>query len=261
MPAALDLRGTKYGRLTAISLDISTGKRLWLFKCDCGNMKLKPASYVRNGTTSSCGCLRKEVTAKNRFKDLTGKKIGRLTVLRALPERTIHKQIQWECLCECGNTTTTTSLSKKNPTKSCGCIKSELASARCSAMKQENPVSRTKEYRKQQKTKRRENPNVVVAERVSRMIALSLQAIGQVKAGRTFEMLGYTPQQLRKHIEMQFLDGMTWDNRSEWEIDHITPISTATTKEDVIALNQLPNLRPLWARLNNQKNSRKHFLI
>lgn len=74
-------------------------------------------------------------------------------------------------------------------------------------------------------------------------------------------MLGYTPAQLREHIERQFLPGMSWENRAKWQVDHITPISTAKTLEDIIALNQLSNLRPLWALNNNQKNNRRQHLI
>jgi len=38
----------------------------------------------------------------NNFQDLTGKKFGKLTVLKMNDER-IHKEIQWECKCDCGN--------------------------------------------------------------------------------------------------------------------------------------------------------------
>jgi hypothetical protein len=31
-----------------------------------------------------------------------------------------------------------------------------------------------------------------------------------------------------------------------WEIDHITPISSAKTEEDIITLNHHTNLRPLF---------------
>ncbi|WP_260443082.1 MULTISPECIES: AP2 domain-containing protein [Listeria] len=59
--------------------------------------------------------------AKNQ--DLTGVKIGRLTVIERLPSR------EWLCYCECGNQyiTTTSHLNRKCGVKSCGCYKSELA--------------------------------------------------------------------------------------------------------------------------------------
>lgn len=232
-----------------------------MFECECGARISKPIAYVRCGKTSSCGCLRKQVTAQSRFKDLTGQKIGRLTVLEALPERTAHKHVQWRCLCECGNTTITTNLGKKNPTRSCGCIRVEQMRKLGASSKQANPISRTSAYKAALKAVKRQRAEVVVAERVSRLLSMALSAVGAVKSGSTFAMLGYTPAELRVHIERQFVVGMTWENRHEWQIDHITPISTAKTKADVIALNQLSNLRPLWSILNNQKKAKRHHLL
>ena len=80
--------------------------------------------------------------------------------------------------------------------------------------------------------------------------------MGSVKGGRSFDMLGYSPSQLARHIERQFTRGMGWHNADRWDIDHIIPISTAKTLEDVIALNQLTNLRPMWREENNAKRAK-----
>lgn len=100
-----------------------------------------------------------------------------------------------------------------------------------------------------------------MAERISRMLCWALSSVGATKRGSTFELLGYTPNELKEHIEKQFLPGMTWENRGDWQIDHIIPISTAETEADVIALNQLANLRPLWATENNKKRARVETLL
>jgi hypothetical protein len=54
---------------------------------------------------------------------------------------------------------------------------------------------------------------------------------------------------------------MGWDNFGKWHIDHIVPISTADTKDDVVRLNQLSNLRPLWREANLAKLDKREFLI
>lgn len=61
---ALDLTGQRFGRLVALQ---DTGKRMepshlhiWLCKCDCGNYTEVNVGDLRNGTTKSCGCWRKE---------------------------------------------------------------------------------------------------------------------------------------------------------------------------------------------------------
>jgi hypothetical protein len=67
-----------------------------------------------------------------RYRDLTGQKFGRLTVVHAagrVPRKhgsRIKQVIQWECLCECGNTTFLISevLTRGN-TRSCGCLLTE----------------------------------------------------------------------------------------------------------------------------------------
>ena len=80
------------------------------------------------------------------------------------------------------------------------------------------------------------------------------------KGQRAFDLLGYSPDVLKRHLEKQFIDGMTWDNYGEWHIDHIIPQSAfyITSAEDIDfkrcwALN---NLRPLWASDNIKKHSK-----
>jgi len=77
------------------------------------------------------------------------------------------------------------------------------------------------------------------------------------KSKSTFDMLGYTVEELKAHLEKQFDDKMSWENYgSYWHIDHKTPISFARTKEDVIRLYQLDNLQPLEAMTNIVKSNK-----
>jgi hypothetical protein len=45
------------------------------------------------------------------------------------------------------------------------------------------------------------------------------------KQNKTFEIVGEHPEIVKKHIENQFKDGMSWENygHSGWHIDHIIP--------------------------------------
>mgnify|MGYP000913227399 CR=1 FL=1 len=256
MPAFIDISGVKFGRLTALhSNRTSTGVK-WTFRCDCGVEKVLNAALVKAGNTRSCGCLRREITAAARFRDLKGQRFGRLVVLDRLPERSPHKHSRWRCLCDCGQETVTTTLGRKFSTHSCGCITRENMAALGRASKLPNPVSRTADYRKNLKRIRREHPHIAMAERVSRLLCWALSSVGAIKRSATFDLLGYTPADLTAHIERLFVDGMNWSNRSLWHIDHIIPISSARTESDVIRLNQLSNLRPLWAIDNLRKGAR-----
>lgn len=99
------------------------------------------------------------------------------------------------------------------------------------------------------------------AKRISKMYRYALKKINFEKKSRTFEALGYKPEEFVAHIEKQFVKGMSWSNMHKWHIDHIVPISTAKTIEEVIALNQLSNLRPLWSKDNMKKNDNIEFLL
>lgn len=82
------------------------------------------------------------------------------------------------------------------------------------------------------------------------------------KAGRRWESLvPYTVDDLRQHIERQFVDGMTWENYgSHWHIDHKIPVAafnfTTTTDIDFLRCWSLENLQPLEARKNRMKSAR-----
>ncbi len=75
-------------------------------------------------------------------------------------------------------------------------------------------------------------------------------------------LIGYTVEQLKKHLEKQFLPGMTWKNygRAGWHIDHIIPVSVFNfnTPEDIDFRRcwALKNLQPLWAFDNISKNNK-----
>jgi hypothetical protein len=60
------------------------------------------------------------------------------------------------------------------------------------------------------------------------------------------QALGASYQAVRKHLESQFISNMNWDNYGiEWEVDHIVPLCTAKTIEEVHQLFYYMNLQPL----------------
>ena len=72
--------------------------------------------------------------------------------------------------------------------------------------------------------------------------------------------LGCSIEDFKKHIEDQFEPGMTWDNWGRidsnkrcWNIDHIKPISLASSEEELKKLVHYTNMRPLWADENIRK--------
>lgn len=61
----IDMRGERYGRLVGVAYSHTPkgGRAQWLFACDCGATTVADGGNVRRGSTASCGCLHREITA------------------------------------------------------------------------------------------------------------------------------------------------------------------------------------------------------
>lgn len=76
------------------------------------------------------------------------------------------------------------------------------------------------------------------------------------KNSKTAEIIGEDITVVKTFIEVQFTEGMTWDNYGEWHIDHIIPLASATTEEELIKLCHYTNLQPLWQEDNLKKGDK-----
>lgn len=90
-----------------------------------------------------------------------------------------------------------------------------------------------------------------------------LKSTGITKNKKTFDIVGCSPPRLKEYIEKKFVDGMSWDNYSfySWHIDHITPLSSAKTEEEIYKLCHYTNLQPLWAKDNLVKSNKPDYLL
>tara|TARA_B100000902_G_C27271509_1_gene896509 strand:+ start:854 stop:1765 length:912 start_codon:yes stop_codon:yes gene_type:complete len=77
-------------------------------------------------------------------------------------------------------------------------------------------------------------------------------------------LIGCSKIFLKVFIENQFYDypgkniKMSWDNRDEWHIDHITPLALLNpeNEEHFQIANHFSNLKPMWAYENLKKSSK-----
>ena len=69
-----------------------------------------------------------------------------------------------------------------------------------------------------------------------------------LKSNKTFDIVGLTPKELSNHLELNFNEGMSWDNYGVygWHIDHIIPLSSAKNEDELYKLCHYTNLQPLW---------------
>lgn len=111
--------------------------------------------------------------------------------------------------------------------------------------------------RNEYKAKRRMHDELfALSERIGHRIRSGFRNNGFIKKSYTEQILGCSCEFFKEYIESQFTEGMSWDNRSEWHLDHIVPISYANTEEEVIRLNHYTNFQPLWAIDNMSKNNK-----
>lgn len=116
MAERIKLEHQIFGKLTVISYE---GNKKYLCKCECGTERLIFSKSLRNGK-SSCGCA--GINCKNRFKDLTNKKFGKLSVVRK-SENLRKKRAYWICQCECGKEVDVRgSHLLSGCIKNCGCV-------------------------------------------------------------------------------------------------------------------------------------------
>ena len=114
--------------------------------CACGRTVVIRADSYLNGNTKSCGCYKKEILSvstrsaagamgglpwtKNTLADMTGKKFGRLTVLRRDTEKKARRAY-WIVRCDCGKECSVSGGGMRDGNiTSCGCYRREAASQR-----------------------------------------------------------------------------------------------------------------------------------
>lgn len=109
--------------------------------------------------------------------------------------------------------------------------------------------------------KKRQNPLYKLKDSVRNRIRTAIKSKGYLKHNKTLHILGCSFEEFKNYIESKFESWMTWNNHGNpkdkilepnktWDIDHVIPISTAKTEEDVIKLNHYTNLQPLCSYFN-----------
>ena len=78
------------------------------------------------------------------------------------------------------------------------------------------------------------------------------EILGQEKSERCMDYVGCSLEDLRKHIETTFTEGMTWENYGNWHIDHKIPCAAFNILDPIEkkACFYYKNLQALWAKDN-----------
>lgn len=104
------------------------------------------------------------------------------------------------------------------------------------------------------------DPIFKLSRNINSLINITFKKRGNIfkKSKRTEEILGCSFEELFNYFESRFESWMTWENKGlyngefnfGWDIDHIIPISSAKSEEDIYRLNHFTNLQPLCSKIN-----------
>lgn len=97
-----------------------------------------------------------------------------------------------------------------------------------------------------------------VSRNLRSLVNNSLRKCGYKKTTRTFEVIGCDYNEFIAYIESKFEPWMNWMNHGKyngdfnfgWDIDHIIPISSAKSLDELHRLNHYTNLQPLCSKTN-----------
>lgn len=107
------------------------------------------------------------------------------------------------------------------------------------------------------KSRKKSDPVYKLKLGIRSLILASFKSNFTTKSKKTIEILGCSFDEFKIHLESQFDDKMNWNNQGTyWHMDHIIPISSAETEEEVYRLNHYTNFQPLYWLDNLKKGSK-----
>lgn len=120
-----------------------------------------------------------------------------------------------------------------------------------------------KQYQKKDYIKRQSDPVLKLKGQVRNMLVNSFKKRGLIKSKKLEEIVKCDIDFLINHLYQTFKNnyGYEWDKKEPVHIDHIIPLATANTEEEVIKLCHYSNLQLLKAKDNLQKNKNLDWVL
>jgi hypothetical protein len=130
--------------------------------------------------------------------------------------------------------------------------------ARTRAERHEYERQRRPQVRERERARLATDAQFLIRKRLGSRLAVALRAVGCRKSYSITKLIGCPLLELKSYLESRFLPGMSWENRSEWHIDHIRPCASfdLTDLEQQRACFHYTNLQPLWAADNHRKGAK-----
>lgn len=117
-----------------------------------------------------------------------------------------------------------------------------------------NNIEKSREWHKNYKRKVRENELTYAKDRIRNMISHSFRRKGYTKSSMTYKILGANYEIVWEHLKKTWFKNYGKEYNDEpFEIDHIIPLATANTKDEIIKLCNYTNLQMLTPEDNLSK--------
>jgi hypothetical protein len=110
--------------------------------------------------------------------------------------------------------------------------------------------------RQKERQRVKNDPQFHMAKRLRAGLNKKLRKYRVDKVDKTLNLLGCNTEFFVKYLESKFEDGMSWDNRHLWHIDHTIPCASfdLIQEEEQRKCFHYTNLQPLWASDNMSKS-------
>ena len=117
------------------------------------------------------------------------------------------------------------------------------------------------EINKKRKQRKKNDKIFYLTINMRKSILNSFQRKGYSKNNKTEKIIGLNKEEFVKHLLTTFISnyGYEWDGKEPVHIDHIIPLATAKTEEEVIKLCHYTNLQLLKAKDNLEKGCKLDF--
>ncbi|MBR5322330.1 MAG: hypothetical protein IKU48_02135, partial [Clostridia bacterium] len=125
-------------------------------------------------------------------------------------------------------------------------------------------ITELREYREKYRKQRMQNdPMFKLSVNIRHLISNSLRRQGFSKKTRTYEILGCDYDTFYKYMLETYKNiyGVEWDGKEDVHIDHIIPLATAESEEEIIKLCHYTNLQLLKAKDNLEKRDKIDWVL
>lgn len=119
------------------------------------------------------------------------------------------------------------------------------------------------------KLKIQSDPLFKLKNRLRNSLREQMKRNGYKKNTKTQLILGCSFEEFKSYLESKFESWMSWNNHGlyngelnyGWDIDHIIPVSSATSEEEIIKINHYSNFQPLCSKINRDiKKDKLNFI-